>query len=280
MFNLAPTVLYKHPISLRLFEIRQPFTIQRIRRPQIDTLADVYRTDNSFSISEPSIMATPPRQTQTQDSNSQQTLISFLDLPPPVAGEYILSGLVRFCPISLNTAGADQSRYLADLAGSWAHNWWFRADREDANSYSNYRCFYRAKRFRQERVRESPEGFDCICMPVPITLLRISKAVYREVSSILYSENKFRISRSDRRGLSPLFALNSVALQSPRSLSIRLNACPCIPGYQCPRDDPPINGFHIVCYNTLSSSCHRTCKIGTDSPATISHGTGQALLSE
>ncbi len=217
-------------------------------------------------------MAIPPSQTQTQDPDHvQQQTISFLDFPPLVRREIlILSGLVRFCPISLNTAGADQTEFLAECMESCSDG-----IAKDANSYANSRCFYRKKRFWNNCVVASPEGFDCICMPVPISLLRISKAIYREVSSILYTENKFRISRSDRRGLSPLFALNSFALQSLRSLSIRLNACSCIPGHRCSKDDPLINGFLKTC-----PECHGTCKIGRDSPATIYQSTGRALLSD
>ncbi|RDL33241.1 uncharacterized protein BP5553_08680 [Venustampulla echinocandica] len=207
---------------------------------------------------------------QYQDSDQRQP-ICFTDLPPPVRRSiYILAGLVRFCPISLNTEGVNKAEFLAECMA-----YCLDIPVRDSNSQANSRCFYRQKRSWNKCVVASPEGFDCMCMPLPIALLRVSKAVHNEVSSILYAENMFRICRSDQGGLSSLFALSSAALQSLRSLSIKLNACSCVPNHQCSDDDYLINSFLKGC-----QECHMTCKIGRDFPASVENAAGRELISE
>jgi hypothetical protein len=136
------------------------------------------------------IMASPQYQYPDTD---QGLSICFTDIPLPIRRRiYILAGLVRFCPISLNTEGANKAEFLSDC---WEN---FDGLARDSNSFANSRCFYRQKRFWNQCVVATPEGFDCVCTPLPNALLHVSKAIYGEVSSILYTENMFRICRSDR----------------------------------------------------------------------------------
>lgn len=138
---------------------------------------------------------------------------SFLDLPYPLRRRiYLLAGLVRFCPINFNQEGLNFYKYRGK------------------HSLKNA-CFYKARQFYG---RDFGEDFiySCSCTPLPISLLYVSRVISDEVSSILYSQNKFTISRSDSWGLRPLRNLSSKALQLLQSLTIRLNNCSCVFDYE------------------------------------------------
>lgn len=118
---------------------------------------------------------------------------SFLDLPYPLRRRvYLLAGLVRFCPINLNQEGLNSYKYCG-------------------NEILKNSCFYKARLFYG---REFGMDFiySCCCAPLPISLLYVCRAISDEVSAILYSENKFTISRSDSWGLWPLCNLSAKAL--------------------------------------------------------------------
>lgn len=141
--------------------------------------------------------------------------LSFLDLPYDVRHRvYVLAKLVRYCAIDLNSDPAigekDRTGYLG------------RSDREDYDDVGAFKCFTRNKVYW-----DSGEASDCGCSPLPYRLLYVSRAVSEEVLSILYSENKFRICRSNPRGLLRLRNLGPRALASLTSLSVSLNGCPC-----------------------------------------------------
>lgn len=156
---------------------------------------------------------------------------SFLDLPYPLRRYiYILSGLVRFCPIDFNRAEID--------GGKCRHI-----------GYEESGCFYKVRRFFGRWLFSAGDDFitRCSCPPLPISLLYVSRTISDEVSSILYSENKFTISRSGSWGLRPLRRLSRHAIQSVRSLTIILNHCSCV--FQYGRTTYP-----------LMFACHPTCR--------------------
>ncbi|KAK8073408.1 hypothetical protein PG994_004307 [Apiospora phragmitis] len=137
--------------------------------------------------------------------------LSFLDLPYHVRRRiYLLAGLVRFCPINLNQEGPRARHYLMkdDLV-------------------SDYACYFESRKF-MGKLYEHDCRPACYCPPLPFSLLYISRALSKEVSHTLYSENSFTISKSDSWGLKPLQNLNAAALSSLRILAVRLNNCECI----------------------------------------------------
>ena len=88
--------------------------------------------------------------------------------------------------------------------------------------------------------------------------------------SILYSENKFRICASDHRGLLPLSTLGPKALAYLTSLSVRLNACQCVPGHCCKASEYRCN----IC------SSHWICDRGFDHPLGRISRHDRSLISE
>lgn len=92
-------------------------------------------------------------------------------------------------------------------------------------------CFYKARQF-YGRDFGKDFTYSCSCTPLPISLLYVSRVISDEVSSILYSQNTFIISRSDSWGLWPLCNLSSKAPQLLQSLMIRLNNCSCVFDYE------------------------------------------------
>lgn len=64
-------------------------------------------------------------------------------------------------------------------------------------------------------------------------LLQTSRAIYNEVSSIIYSENKFMIRQRDGGNLRPLQNLSPKCLASLTCLIIRINISSCDIGEHC-----------------------------------------------
>ena len=200
------------------------------------------------------------------------SLLCFTDLPFVIRRRiYIMAGLVRVCPISLNTEGAqaDRAKYLEECKYWWLFDEGHRSI--DMDKLSSYRCFYRHKRFMNETINVSAGGIDCICTPLPYALLRVSHVISNEVLAILYSENLFRVCRSDSGGLTSLLTISPAALRYITSISIRLNACPCIPRHQCPVQSQ---------IETRCSECHGTCRLGKDSPISLNQPDCLIYLSE
>ena len=77
-------------------------------------------------------------------------------------------------------------------------------------------------------------------------MLYVSRVISDEVSSILYFQNKFTISRSVSWGLRPLRNLSSKALQLLQSLTIRLNSCSCVFDYEW-LTIPAVHPCHLLC---------------------------------
>ncbi|MCJ1259163.1 hypothetical protein MMC24_006999 [Lignoscripta atroalba] len=195
--------------------------------------------------------------------------LSFMHLPHKVRRQiYIFAGLVRVCPIDLNDEGRNKRDYLRECA-DWCEGS-LGDGRENFNNRAAHVCFYRSMKLAGSIFHYyNSDGFDCICEPrLPTQLLFISHAIHDEVSSILYSENKFRICRSNYRGLSALQNLTSQALASLTSLSIRLNKCSCVADHQC---DNPWDRCR---------SCHAACKRGDDEPISKSTANGKAILQD
>jgi hypothetical protein len=99
---------------------------------------------------------------------------------------------------------------------------------DNFDNFALSKCFYRGNRFLTIVDGIEQDGLDCVCGPIPYRLLYVSRAIPHEVSSILYSENRFRICRPNPGGPIPLENLGSNALASLTSLSIRLNSCSCV----------------------------------------------------
>ncbi|KAK9795797.1 hypothetical protein SCARD494_04768 [Seiridium cardinale] len=150
-------------------------------------------------------------QRSTQPEPSLPCTSSFLDLPYQIRRRiYLLVGLVRVCPVNLNQEGPRARYYL-----------------RKGDQPSDYACFFESRKF-MGALYELDCRPACHCLPLPFSLLYISRAITEEVSHILYSENSFIISRSDAWGLKPLRNLNTTALSSLRILTIRLNNCECL----------------------------------------------------
>lgn len=192
-------------------------------------------------------------------------MVSFLELPPPVRRRiYVHAGLVRYCPISLNTEGGDKTQYLQ------ACDQWIRDHTHAPLSFeerSAMLCYYRARKVANRTVNADADGFDCICPPLPMALLLVNQQIREEAVAMLFSKNKFRIARTARHGLGPLLSLSPHALRSLASLSIKLNYASCIPGHTCQVQDP--DDVQKQCY-----WCHQHCRIGFDTP--LSNGTPDA----
>lgn len=73
---------------------------------------------------------------------------------------------------------------------------------------------------------------DCCCPRLPSQLLLVSKAVYKETSEILYSQNKFAARGHIGADLTPLLSMSSKDLGNIKSLLVRLNCFPCLWGHE------------------------------------------------
>jgi hypothetical protein len=179
---------------------------------------------------------------------------SFLDLPYSVRHRvYVLAWLVRSCPIDLNREGERKLNPDETLPSSLA---------------IRGKCYYLNRKFLNLPSKWYEDDVDCVCPPLPIQLLYVSRTISKECSHILYRENKFKICRSRHGGFLPLHYMAGPTLESITSLSIRLNACLCRPKHKH-RDQRQCN-------------CHQTCKGGTcgrDKPlGTVSRNDKSAIL--
>lgn len=59
-------------------------------------------------------------------------------------------------------------------------------------------CYYRARKVANRTLNADADGFDCICPPLPMALLLVNRQINEEVAAILFSKNKFRITRTAR----------------------------------------------------------------------------------
>ena len=126
---------------------------------------------------------------------------------------YILAGLVRDCPVSIN----GEANRLCEI-------------RREGQIVSPQRtahkavCSYVFKRYKEPWYLDA---LKCLCPSLPHQLLLVSKAICSEVLQILYSENKIVISRNCNGGLERLLHVSVTAIASLTSLTVRLDLCPC-----------------------------------------------------
>jgi len=97
------------------------------------------------------------------------------------------------------------------------------------------------------RIGYHLDQYECNCIYFATQLLYTSRQILTEVREVMYSENKFTISRSDVGGLSALEKLSTSALASLRWLTIRLNYISCDDEDKCRDRDHRLD-------------CHPTCK--------------------
>ncbi|KAK2743871.1 hypothetical protein FQN55_007091 [Onygenales sp. PD_40] len=139
-----------------------------------------------------------------------RTGVGIFDLPYHVRKRiYIFAGVVRRCPMNLNGP--------ASVPGEYEETALIR-------SRNFYTCPSRPVCDCTKLVGSGPSSFENIeYKRVPVQLLRTSRAVYEEVSLLIYSCNEFRISRTLEGGLSALEKLRPSTLAKLRLLRITLN---------------------------------------------------------
>lgn len=133
-----------------------------------------------------------------------QSTIPFLTLPFAVRHRiYVLTGLLRFCPIDLNHQGRGRGEYAQMCTANFCQMTDLSTDLEQGqpvmslhNAVATWACFYRIKRFEAQASSREPDRIDCMCGPLPTSLVLVLRATYREVSGILYSGNQFKICRT------------------------------------------------------------------------------------
>ncbi|KAI9701977.1 MAG: hypothetical protein M1836_001321 [Candelina mexicana] len=199
----------------------------------------------------------------TYKPKPSKSRLSFLDFPYAVRYRvYELAGLVRDCPIDLNSLATIKDE---DYLGCFG-----RPSFSSDNDIGAFKCFYRNQELRERYPGAFPEVYDvyerlprpnlsiipswdtywwsCDCKPLPSRLLLVSKVIHEEVCKILYSDNTFVVCRSRFGGLSPLRRLGPRALASLTSLRVQLNACACCEGATCStKGHSDLNGPHQMC---------------------------------
>ena len=205
-----------------------------------------------------------------QSPHSATLVTTFLSLPLTLRRRiYSLTGLVRVCPIDLNREGQGKDQYLQICLATlrrtfadWDQHMEQRRSKSPREQIADMCCFYRNKRSGGKANFPGPGGVDCVCGPLPIGLLLVSSAIYSEVMTMFYSENRFKICLTAPGGLTALFRMSPAALQAMTCLHVRLNNCGCVPGHVCSLDNRPRSQpFFFSC-----PSCHRSCKCGTELP--------------
>jgi hypothetical protein len=139
--------------------------------------------------------------------------VTLLDIPKDARHRiYRLLSLVKLCPINLNPE---------------------RASKEDLPENHNkegliHHCYV-------WRIPRYPCECDCLAA-LPWQLLYVSRTIYAEVSSLLYSENSFIISYHAPGGLSTLKSLLPRTLSLLTSLTLRFSdRGSCVPDSSCDR---------------------------------------------
>ena len=137
----------------------------------------------------------------------------FLRLPLAVRERiYGYSGLIRDCPIDI---GSEVQRWLkilrkvtpgAELQAI-----------EQAQRKRSFICPYDIKTQDPGLLLELYT--ECICSPLPVQLLRVSRQINEEAFDVLYLRNKFKLGPKD------LAVLGSAAFSKILSLQVRLTAC-------------------------------------------------------
>lgn len=232
-----------------------------IRKPAHDPKIDLYHT--TCVCTGNNLHGAYNNSNANVNTNTNIIMRSFSSLPYAVRRRiYTFAGLVRFCPINLNTESANKARYAAKSC-EWLRNWAdFDGDVFDAAA--SYKCDYRAKQCDGNVCYPDEDGLDCMCPSIPIALLSVSRAIHDEATTILYSENRFRICKTQPNGLSALLQLSPRAYRHIKSLSIQLNRCCCTPGQECRIEQQPDQ------YPSTCPYCHDRCRGGRDAPWLLS----------
>ena len=140
---------------------------------------------------------------------------SFLDLPVSVRNKiYLLTDLCRLCPIDLvaekELLRDDYVHILRDCADSRR---FLGGERGEYCTYVNYHWILRGPTYRIEK-------FTCLGPPLALSLLLVSRAVYKETVSVLYSRNKFKLRPLTPDILAPLTRIGRNAVSNLTSLQI------------------------------------------------------------
>lgn len=157
--------------------------------------------------------------------------VTFLDLPYALRRRiYLDAGLLSKSTIYLNYVPSSSDHcgleYVADNLEKWPTE-----ETISARSFSlahfldGYLSWPEIRLNRHCLCLDQQASNDpqCKCTALPYQLLYVSKAVGKEVSTILYSENHFSVYRTGLGGLSSLSRLPPKALAHVKSLSICLN---------------------------------------------------------
>lgn len=98
---------------------------------------------------------------------------------------YQYCGLIRPCPIDLNTEPIRQRWSAHDLAT------------RHISCFKVHHCQYLEMRSTTGRSFDTdlPPGLECFCPSIPHQLLRVSRAMHLEAETVLYGMNQFKVSR-------------------------------------------------------------------------------------
>lgn len=173
-----------------------------------------------------------------------------------------MAGLVRVCPINMNTENVDNSAFVKKCL-DWTDHYYPSISNRILMA-SSVGCRYQV--IFPDSI-PSPfcfhkERFDCICPKLPMALLRICRTLFHEIHDMVYMENRFRVCQTQPHGLRPLLRLSSRAVMSIRSLSIRLNRCCC-------SNINVRDGLTGPVVPRCCNSCHYSLHYGNPSPSLL-----------
>ena len=138
---------------------------------------------------------------------------TFLSLPSSIRTRiYGFAGLTRPCPIDFQYEKSTRELRLGHchLKGG-----------------ASVRC-KTAECEEWRSVKDSWENVgDCLCPPLPSSLLYVCRRVHTEAEHHLYSSNTVKVVQLSPRSFRPLSRLSDAALGAIRKLHIRLNTWPC-----------------------------------------------------
>ncbi|KAK5953631.1 hypothetical protein OHC33_005575 [Knufia fluminis] len=146
---------------------------------------------------------------------------TFFSLPPAIRKRiYRFSGIIRQCPIDLNSAKLWKYDYTSDSEAE---------DEDESRTLledytTSYKCYFRNY---LGHPAPSDASFDRnlhhdLCDVLPLGLLLTCWAIHNEIMPMLYGSNHFLVSASTEESLLPLMTLGSKALSHLESLTMVL----------------------------------------------------------
>lgn len=148
----------------------------------------------------------PTNRTSKFPPGTTPNMLSFLDLPEKIRSKILRqAGLVRTCPISM-TEESDRQQGIV----------WYR-DEENAALCRSRGVLFPACRDTREELYKCVEN--CAHGPLTSGLLRVSKKIHQEASTILYGENEF-VFADDVEFCWCLLRLSLDALKAMRRISV------------------------------------------------------------